>query len=141
MTVVARTFDALLQKFNSVKSACRKMLGFWTQVHTPPKSGWSDADYKAAANDRWLLAKDSLGAGFEFWHVFDKLSPVLTSEDCNAELLRNVEVATEEGVSGAKKYKEIRKHLKVKEEVEKEIEKIQVSHVLKHVRLASEPLC
>ncbi len=113
------------------------MLAIWTQVHTPPKSGWSEEDYKKAANDQWLLAKESLGAAFDFWQVFPKLAAVLTSEDNNAQLLHDIETTTDEGVTGSKKQKQIRNLLQVKQEAQKDLEKIQVGSHYYYIMISS----
>ena len=77
------------QKFSMVKSACRKMLGIWMQVNNPQKSGWAPEDYKKAAKDQWRL-RDPKNSSFEFWHVFERLEPLLTHEDQTADLLDDV---------------------------------------------------
>ena len=128
--VVPRSYEALWQKIFTVKSLCRKMLGIWNQIHNPLKSGWSADDYKKAENDIWLLRTgkdDGIAASFDLWHVFSTLEPVLTSEDQCGTLLNDVADTTDEGVSGSKKLKQIKKHLHVKEEGLKEMRQMQVN--------------
>jgi hypothetical protein len=109
------------------------MLGIWNQIHNPPKSGWSVEDYKRAANDMWLLRtgkEDVIAASFDLWYVFPTLEPVLTSEDQCGILLNDVVNMTDEGVSGSKKQKQIKKELLIKDEGLKDIQKLQVRMVL-----------
>ena len=70
-----------------------------------------------------------MSAAFEYWHVFHRLEPVLSSEDNHAILLDDVQETTPEGVSGAKKQKEIKQLQRVKASVSAEINRVQVRFV------------